>query len=388
LKTTGLKQRISTRLAFLAAGMAMSAWAPLVPYAQARTGIEQGQLGLLLLCLGIGSLLAMPVTGALAARFGCRRIVLLSGLGCCAVFPFLAIAPSVPSLAVALFLFGATIGTLDVAMNIQAVIVEKDYGGSLMSGFHGLFSVGGIAGAGCMTVMLWAGMGIVPAALVMALAVALVLLAAGPHLLREPAAAERDAPLLVMPHGSVIFIGALCGLVFLAEGAVLDWSAVFLTSSGGLTAGQGGLGYAAFACAMTVGRLNGDRIVQRWGGRRVLLLGGLGAAAGFFAVVLAPSPWIALLGFVLIGSGASNIVPVLFTAAGSQKDMPASLAISAITTIGYAGILAGPALIGLIAHASSLQLAFSGLACGMLLIAASTASGVAGAPAASDGGRR
>jgi predicted MFS family arabinose efflux permease len=145
MKTTGLKQRVSTRLAFLAAGMAMSSWAPLVPYAQARTGVEAAQLGLLLLCLGIGSLLAMPVTGILAARFGCRRVILLSGLGCCAVFPFLAIAPSAPFLALALFLFGATIGTLDVSMNVQAVIVEKDYGGALMSGFHGLFSVGGIS---------------------------------------------------------------------------------------------------------------------------------------------------------------------------------------------------------------------------------------------------
>ena len=121
--STGLQQRVSTRLAFLAAGMAMSAWAPLVPFAQARTGVEPGQLGLLLLCLGIGSLLAMPVTGVLAARFGCRRIILLSGLGCCLVFPFLAMAPTAWSLALVLFLFGAAIGTLDVAMNIQAIIV-------------------------------------------------------------------------------------------------------------------------------------------------------------------------------------------------------------------------------------------------------------------------
>lgn len=379
MKATGLKERISTRLAFLAAGMAMSAWAPLVPYAQTRTGVEQGQLGLLLLCLGIGSLLAMPVTGVLAARFGCRRVVMLSGLGCCAVFPFLAIAPTAPLLALSLFLFGATIGTLDVAMNIQAVIIEKDYDGSLMSGFHGMYSVGGIVGAGFMTLMLWAGIGIVPASMAMAVMVALVLLFASPNLLREPAAAERDAPFLAMPHGSVIFIGVLCGLAFLAEGAVLDWSAVFLTSGGGFSSAQGGLGYAAFACAMTIGRLNGDKIVQRWDGRSVLLLGGLAAALGFIAAVLAPSPWLALLGFALIGFGASNIVPVLFSAAGRQTDMPASLAISAITTIGYAGILAGPALIGFVAHASSLPLAFCGLACGMLLVSVNARIGATSA---------
>jgi predicted MFS family arabinose efflux permease len=373
--TRAAKARLSTRLAFLAAGMAMSAWAPLVPYAQARTHVEAGELGLLLLCLGIGSLCAMPVTGVLAARFGCRRVILWSGLLCSAVLPALALAPGAPTLALALLLFGAAIGTLDVAMNIQAVILEKEDGGALMSGFHGMFSVGGIVGAGGMTLMLWLGVGIVAAALAMAAVVALALLLAGPHLLREPAAFDRDAPLLAMPHGAVVFIGVLCGLVFLAEGAVLDWSAVFLTGAGEFSAAQGGLGYAAFAVAMTIGRLNGDTIVQRWGGRQVLLFGGLAAALGFFATVLAPSAWIALAGFVLIGLGASNIVPVLFSAAGRQRDMPASLAISAITTIGYAGILAGPALIGFIAHASSLRLAFCGLAGGMLLVAANARIG-------------
>jgi predicted MFS family arabinose efflux permease len=373
MKTTGLKQRVSTRLAFLAAGMAMSSWAPLVPYAQARTGVEAAQLGLLLLCLGIGSLLAMPVTGILAARFGCRRVILLSGLGCCAVFPFLAIAPSAPLLALALFLFGATIGTLDVSMNVQALIVEKDYGGALMSGFHGLFSVGGIVGAGSMSAMLWLGMDIVSASVAMTIAVALVLLAAGPNLLREAPAAERDAPMLVVPRGAVVLIGVLCMFVFLAEGAVLDWSAVLLTN-GGMSGAQGGLGYAAFAVAMTIGRLNGDRIVQRWGGRRIMLLGGLASALGFLLVVLAPSAWLALPGFVLIGCGASNIVPVLFTAAGSQRDMPASLAVSAISTIGYAGILAGPGVIGFVAHAVGLQWAFAALACGMLVVALSGSS--------------
>lgn len=368
MQNYGLKHRVSTRLAFLAAGMAMSAWAPLVPYAQARTGVEAAQLGLLLLCLGIGSLMAMPVTGLLAARFGCRRVVMTSGLGCCAVFPFLAIAPSAPLLGLTLFLFGATIGTLDVSMNVQAVIVEKDYGGALMSGFHGMFSVGGIVGAGAMTAMLWQGMDIVSAALAMTAAVVAVLLAAGPSLLREAPAADRDAPLLVVPRGAVVVIGLLCMFVFLAEGAVLDWSAVMLTNSG-MSGAQGGLGYAAFAAAMTIGRLNGDKIVQRWGGRRILLLGGVAAAAGFLIVVLAPSAWLALAGFVLIGCGASNIVPVLFTAAGSQNDMPAGLAVSAISTIGYAGILAGPGLIGFVAHAVGLQWAFAGLACGMLLIA-------------------
>ena len=372
---TNSRQRFSTRLAFLAAGMAMAAWAPLVPYAKTRMGLGQAELGLLLLCLGIGSLLAMPVTGALASRFGCRPLILLSGALVCLILPFLAIAPSPLLLATTLFLFGAAIGTLDVTMNIQAVAVEKNNGGALMSGFHGLFSVGGFAGAGGMALLLWSGMSPLSASLVIAVLVGAVLCIANPHLLRAPKVSGGDKRLFAMPRGAVIAIGLLCFAVFMAEGAIIDWSALLLTSGGGFTADQGGLGYAAFAIAMTLGRFTGDSVVRRWGGKRVLLLGGLCAGAGFFTTVLAPSPAIALLGFVLIGSGASNIVPILFTAAGRQRDMPASLAVGAITTIGYTGILAGPALIGFVAQVSSLHIAFAGLGCFMFLVAASARIG-------------
>jgi len=370
MTTNDFKQRVSTRLAFLAAGMAMSAWAPLVPYAKMRLDLEQAELGFLLLCLGVGSMLAMPISGALAARFGCRRLIVISGALICFLLPLLAIAPNAISLGLTLFMFGASIGTLDVAMNIQAVIVERNQGGSMMSGFHGLYSVGGFVGAGIMTLLLWSGLNTLWSSVVVAVLVAASIAIANPNLLRSPEPSERDAPLFVMPHGAVIFIGALCFMIFLAEGAVLDWSALLLTG-GGLAAAQGGLGYAAFSIAMTVGRLTGDKVVKRWGGKRVLFTGGLLASAGFFVAVLASSPVIALTGFVLIGIGASNIVPILFTAAGGQQDMPASLAISAVTTIGYAGILTGPALIGFVAHASSLHIAFAGLGFAMLLVAAS-----------------
>ncbi len=370
MNNIGPKQRLSTRLAFLTAGLAMAAWAPLVPYVKARLGLGEAELGLLLLCLGVGSLLAMPLTGLLAARLGCRRVVLIAGGLATVLLPCLSLAVSPWQLAIALFLFGAAIGTLDVAMNIQAVMVEKASGGALMSGFHGMFSVGGFVGAGGMALLLWSGLSPFWASVAAAVIVATVLAAASPHLLREPEP-RTAGKLFVLPHGAVIFIGVLCFIVFLVEGAILDWSALFLTATRGLDASQGGLGYAAFAIAMTSGRLTGDRIVRRFGGKRVLLLGGLFAAAGFFVAIFAPTASVALFGFVLVGLGASNIVPILFSAAGSQTAMPASLAIAAITTIGYAGILAGPALIGFVAHATSLSVAFAGLGCALLLVAAS-----------------
>ncbi|USX14045.1 MFS transporter [Oxalobacteraceae bacterium OTU3CAMAD1] len=377
MNSVGPKQRLSTRLAFLAAGLAMSAWAPLVPFAKARLALGEADLGLLLLCLGAGSLMAMPVTGLLASRFGCRVVVLVSGAFVCLVLPGLAMAPTPMLLGATLFAFGAALGTLDVAMNVQAVIVERESGGALMSGFHGLFSVGGFIGAGLMALMLWAGMTPVGASVAVSLLVALSLLAGAPHLLREPDAGEGHGSMFVVPHGAVIFIGVLCFLCFLAEGAILDWSALLLTSEQGMDATRAGLGYAAFAAAMTVGRLTGDRVVSRLGGKRVLLLGGLCSAAGFFVAVLAPSAPLALVGFLLVGLGASNVVPILFTAAGNQSAMPAGLAIGAITTLGYAGILAGPAVIGFVAHAVSLNLAFAGLGGAMLVIAASARLGAA-----------
>ena len=377
MNSVGPKQRLSTRLAFLAAGLAMSAWAPLVPFAKARLALGEADLGLLLLCLGAGSLMAMPVTGLLASRFGCRVVVLVSGAFVCLVLPGLAMAPTPMLLGATLFAFGAALGTLDVAMNVQAVIVERESGGALMSGFHGLFSVGGFIGAGLMALMLWAGMTPVGASVAVSLLVALSLLAGAPHLLREPDAGEGHGSMFVVPHGAVIFIGVLCFLCFLAEGAILDWSALLLTSEQGMDATRAGLGYAAFAAAMTVGRLTGDRVVSRLGGKRVLLLGGLCSAAGFFVAVLAPSAPLALVGFLLVGLGASNVVPILFTAAGNQSAMPAGLAIGAITTLGYAGILAGPAVIGFVAHAVSLNLAFAGLGGAMLVIAASAKLGAA-----------
>ncbi|MDC8759524.1 MFS transporter [Janthinobacterium fluminis] len=379
----GPPQRRATRLVFLAAGLAMAAWAPLVPYAKVRLGLSEGTLGLLLLCLGAGSLLAMPLTGALAARFGCRRVILASGALLSLALPGLALAASPVQLGLVLLLFGAAIGTFDVCINIQAVIIEKAGGGALMSGFHALFSVGGFAGAGLMALLLWLRLDPAWACAAIVALLAALLRAASGHLLRDAEPDGRAAPLFVMPHGSVIVIGLLCFIVFLAEGSILDWSALFLTGSRGVDAARGGLAYAAFAIAMTAGRFSGDYIVRRFGGQRVLLAGGLCGAAGFFLTVLAPSVAGSLAGFVLIGLGAANIVPILFTAAGKQRAMPASLAVSAITTLGYAGILAGPAVIGFVAHATSLSMAFAGLGCALLLVAASARIG---APAGSGPG--
>ncbi|WP_460357165.1 MULTISPECIES: MFS transporter [unclassified Pseudomonas] len=361
----GRLQQMSTRIAFFIAGLGIAAWAPLVPYAKARAGLDEGTLGLLLLCLGVGSILAMPLAGILATRFGCRKVATGGTLLICAALPLLATLSSIPALIATLFMFGAGLGTVDSTVNLQAVIVERASGKNMMSGFHGLFSLGGIVGAAGVSALL--GLGLTPLAAMLVVVAVLIgaLFKAVPHML--PYGSESSGPAFAIPHGIVLFIGGMCFIVFLTEGAALDWSAVFLAQERGIDTAYAGLGYAAFALTMTAGRLLGDRIVRSVGATRIILFGGLLAAAGLFLATFAPSWEAALLGYALVGAGCSNIVPVLYTAVGKQTVMPESIAVPAITTLGYAGILAGPAVIGFVAHASSLSFAFGLMA--LLLVA-------------------
>ncbi|KIQ56914.1 MFS transporter [Pseudomonas fluorescens] len=365
----GRLEQMSTRLAYLIAGVGIAAWAPLVPYAKARANLDEGTLGLLLLCLGVGSILAMPISGALAARFGCRRVLSGGTILVCLALPLLATMTSLPWLVAALFLFGAGLGTVDSTVNLQAVIVERASGKTMMSGFHGMFSLGGIVGAAGVSALLGLGLSPLGATLVVNALLLVALLKAAPHLL--PYGSESSGPAFAIPHGVVLFIGILCFIVFLAEGAVLDWSAVFLTTERGVETAYAGLGYAAFALTMTVGRLTGDSVVRRLGPKRIIIYGGTLAATGFLLATLAPMWQAALLGYALVGAGCSNIVPVLYTAVGKQTLMPEAIAVPAITTIGYAGILAGPALIGFVAHGSSLSVAFGLIALALVAVAAS-----------------
>jgi predicted MFS family arabinose efflux permease len=361
------RQQASTRAAFFIAGFALSAWAPLIPFAKDRAGLDEAALGLLLLCFGAGSLAGMPLAGALTARFGCRVVAVTATILVCIALPILANSGSSPVLAAALLLFGAGVGAVDVAMNIQAVIVERASGRAMMSGFHGMFSVGGIAGALGVSALLFLGISPIAATIDVVAVIVALLAGFGRYLL--PRGRQRSDKLLVWPRGTVLIISVLCCILFLVEGAMLDWSAVFLTTRRGVAPAQAGFGYAAFAATMTFGRLTGDRFVHRLGGTRVLQLGCLAAIAGLALAVLVPAKYAAFAGFMLAGAGCANLVPVLYTAAGNQSAMAAGPAISAVTTLGYAGILCGPVLIGLVAQATNLNVAFAGLA-GLVVIVA------------------
>lgn len=352
--------RLAARLAFLVAGFGVACWAPLVPFAKERLQVDDGALGLLLLCLGGGSIAAMLLTGVLSARYGSRPIILAGGFGLVVLLPLLAVAGSPVSLGLTLFAFGAALGSLDVAMNIHAVEVERAAAKPLMSGFHALFSVGGFAGSTAITFLLTAKISPATSTLFAAVPMAIAMAFAAPRLLR--ASHSEKTPLIVAPHGIVLLLAALAFLMFLVEGAILDWSALLVTGKHLVGEARGGLGYSIFAIAMTVGRLSGDFVTARVGDRAMLFWGSLATMGGFALLLFAPIGWIAMSGFLLIGLGASNIVPVLFRGAGAQRAMPRGLAVAAITTTGYAGILVGPAMIGLVAKSAGLPVAFGILA--------------------------
>jgi len=350
---------------FLISGMALGAWAPLVPFARQRVGLDESQLGLLLLCFGLGSMLAMPLAGMLTTRKGCRFVSLVGGALICSMLPLLATLSSLPSLALALAVFGVGLGSVDVAMNVQGLMVEHDHRRPLMSGFHGLFSLGGIVSATMMGLMLWAGASPLCGVSVVVAIIAVTLLWHARYLL--PYGADDPSAGFTRPTLKVLIIGVLCFIALLVEGAILDWSAVFLNRTHRIDMTVAGSAYAVFSLTMAAGRFCGDGLRKRLGAVNLLIGGGVLVMMGFALAVLLEFWPLLLLGFALIGLGLSNTFPVYCSVVGAQTAMPAGLAIAVITGIGYCGILLGPALIGFAAHFIGLRETLAGV--GALLLA-------------------
>jgi predicted MFS family arabinose efflux permease len=304
--------------------------------------------------------------GSLSARYGSRPVIIVGGFGLAVMLPILPVAPTTALQGISLLIFGAALGALDVAMNVHAVEVERAAERPLMSGFHALFSIGGFLGAALMATLLTLGVGPFASTSVCAGLMLAAMTVAWPRLLAATTTGNGEAPLIVRPRGVVILVAALAAAIFLVEGAMLDWSALLISGKALLARNQAGLGYTLFAAAMTCGRLAGDWVTARIGDRNTLTGGGLIAVAGFVVLLTAPIAAAALAGFLLIGLGASNIVPVFFRRAGSQTVMPPALAVAAITMTGYAGVLLGPALIGYVATFVGLPTTFwllAGLVC-------------------------
>lgn len=349
----------------------MASWAPMVPYAKTRLTLSEAELGVILLALGAGAMLTMPLTSFFINRFGSRATMLSAVLLLCTSLPFLSLAPTPFFLGVFLFIFGAGVGATDVSMNAQAVVVEQQMRKPIMSSFHGLYSAGGLVGALSVSLLLDQGLDLTLCAIIVAVLGAGLAIWQFNKLLPHADDAKLTGSPLAFPRGPLIWLGALCFIGFLAEGALLDWSAVFLRFSRGFAETNAGMGFAAFSLAMTFGRLTGDRVTHWLGPISTVRWGSILAGIGYLMVVFIPSTWGAMTGFVVIGLGIANVVPLMFSAASRLTNPPPSISIPAITTMGYAGLLAGPAIIGFIGQASSLAIALGCVGFSLFFIAAS-----------------
>lgn len=357
---TPLRQQRATRMIFFVAGLGMASWAPLIPFVKNRLNADDATLGLLLFCIAAGAMLMMPFTGRLIARFSYRLIILCCCIALALILPLLLIGTSLGVLAVLLLCFGAANGILDVTMNAQAIVVEQASGEARMSGFHGFYSLGSIAGAGGVSMLLGANLPPIMAAALVAAGVLLLALMAFPQLLRRRHAhrAQQQGVLQALCHRVVLIVAVLCFFIFLIEGAMLDWSAIFMATKRGMALHHAGFGFAIYSIAVAIGRLYGDRIINRIGGTKVLTGGGLLAAGALSVLLVSTSVPLALGAIFFIGLGLANIIPLLFTTAGNQPELSADVAIPAVTLVGYSGLLAGPALIGFSAHWVGLSATF------------------------------
>jgi len=374
-----IKERIATLAVFMANGFGIGTWAVEVPRIKEHLSLSNTSLGVALFAFALGAIVAMPLAGRLAPRLGSGRATALLGAAFVVALPLPALAPNFPLLFVVLLLLGAANGALDVSMNGHASTIESVWQAPIMSSFHAAWSAGGLLGAATGALIQKGGMGVIAGlALPDVLISALILAAAGLVLHDLGPRAERGSGGFALPSTAVMKLAALAFLCMMVEGAVADWSAVFLRTVLTGEASVAAIGYSAFAFSMAACRIIGDVSVRRLGSSTVVALGGFIAASGLALVLGFPSAFTACVGFALVGLGLANIVPVIFSAAGRSTSTPA-VGVSMAATAGYAGFLVGPPLIGFGAGLLGLRLALSVLVVATLIVCGLGGQAVRGA---------
>jgi MFS family permease len=355
--------RAAVLAVFFTNGVVIGTWVVRIPAIKERLGLGEGLLGVVLLGAAVGALVAMPVVGALVSRFGSRRVVGVSALALAVVLPTPGLAPSLPLLVLAVVLLGAANGGLDVAMNAQAVAVERGYGRPIMSSFHAAWSFGGLGGAALGGLLASRGVGPLPHFAAVAVLAAIAFVVAYGALLPSGAdASEEGTPAFARPTRALLGLGIISFCVLLGEGAMGDWSAVYLDDTLRTGPGFAATGYAAFSLSMAFGRLFGDRFTELLGPVTLVRACGAIAAVGLGLALVAAQPLVALAGFACAGAGFSIVFPTALSAAGRTGP-----ALAAVTTAAYTGFLIGPPFIGFLAELTGLGYAL------YLVVALSTA---------------
>lgn len=354
----------------MANGFTMGSFAPQIPLFLPRHDITESTLGLMLFAMGLGAVAAMLFSGRLIARLGLRRTLTIFSLAIIPVLPAVVLAPSVPTLAIGLAAMGAAIGCMDVAMNAQAVEVERSLGRAIMSSSHGFWSLGGFAAAGLGGLIIAHGGAEAHALVAAALAGIMIALALRHIPTSAPRPAEAPPRLHLLPRDPALWLlGMISLMAMVPEGAVLDWGALYIRTELGADIAASGMAYSLFAGAMALMRFLGDGLRNRHGAVRTLRVSALIGATGLMAAAAAPSAPVAILAFGLAGLGVANMIPVIFSAAGNHPGAASGAAISFVTMMGYSGILVAPTSIGFIAETVGFRVTFAGLACLLLLVA-------------------
>lgn len=362
---------------FLVPGIVFGSWVARIPAVKRSLGLSDGELGIALLGIAAGALLAMPATGWLIARWGSRRITIIAGVAICGALVLPPWATGLLPLMLTLALLGAANGTLDIAMNAQAVAVERRYRRPIMSTIHGAFSIGGLTGAGTAGLVATWGIGVRPHLLGVAVVMLLVVVVAAPRLLPARDAGGTGGPAFARPSRALTGLGAIAFCSLLIEGAMADWSAVYLRETLETSAGLAAAGFAAFSLTMAGGRFTGDRLNARFGPVAIIRGGGALVVLGLGLGLVIATPIAGLIGFALVGAGLAATFPVVLSAAGRAAGASAGATIAAVATVGYTGFLAGPPVIGLVAEVTGLR---AGL--GVVVLLGAAMVGLAGAVAA------
>ena len=348
--------RYAISAVFFVNGMILASWVATIPLAQQRLGLSEGVLGLTLLSLAVGSLIAMPLTGFLVGRFGSRRMIslLISAFVLSLFLPLN--ATNLPLLVLSLIIFGGLQGASDVAMNASAVALENVYPKPIMSSCHGFWSLGSLGGAAFSGLLIYLEVPSLGRAAIMATIGAALLFFALPRLIdARDGRGEGVEQTFALPRGPVLIFGLLTFFALVSEGAIADWAAVYLRDYLGSSTAFATLGFAAFSLTMALARFTGDALTSHFGPARVLRFSGVISALGLALALLVPQAYLAVLGFALMGLGVANFAPLLFGAAARVPGSEPGVSLAAVTTVGYFGFLVGPPLIGLSAEVVGLR---------------------------------
>ncbi len=351
----------AARIGFFTGGFTVASWAPLIPFVQSHLALEPFVLGILLLGLGVGSFVGMPLAGTLTQKIGARNAIATSGLLSCLLLVLLALMPGFYFECAALLLYGVSLGCLEVSVNIYGTYLENRNKARLMSGLHAAYSIGEVASAAALTALFVSGAtplgAVTTLMLILGIALIAILRRIKNHKIETPKKEKKQKSTLSL-KGPVGILAIVCAVIFLTEGAMLDWSAIYLRDNAGVAQEASAFGYTLFVIAMAISRLIGDRLTTRLGALNMLLIGTAIMLATLLTLVFIPNAVTAFAALFVMGLGIANLAPILISAASRSTTMDSVKAITTVTTVGYGGLLAGPALIGAISSAISLQGAF------------------------------